>query len=295
MVGGGRLLEPILQADVSSDPVFSAISTSGNDVFLSSTNVRQFLAKQSPSSANILEQNWRLGTGYSSSTAMAALRDHINATGVTSDNLFGKDLIDINGRALRNVETFKSALNSSVGVVTQFPDSYLGRQLRTVANTISARTNLNVRRQIFYVSIGGFDTHDNQHTDMPRLETQISTSISAFQNAMAEMGLSDQVTLFTASDFGRTAVENGDGTDHGWGAHHLVVGGAVKGQKIYGEIPLYDRSDLAYSGDRGRLIPSTSVDQYAATLGGWFGLDQNELNDALPNLNNFSEKNLGFL
>ncbi len=147
----------------------------------------------------------------------------------------------------------------------------------------------------FTSAIGGFDTHDNQHTNMPRLETQISTSINAFQNAMAEMGLSDQVTLFTASDFGRTAVENGDGTDHGWGAHHLVVGGAVKGQKIYGEIPLYDRSDLAYTGDRGRLIPSTSVDQYAATLGGWFGLDQNELNDALPNLNNFSEKNLGFL
>ena len=95
--------------------MFSAISTSGNDVFLSSTNVRQFLAKGSPSSANILEQNWRLGTGYSSNTAMTALRDHINATGVTSDNLFGKDLIDINGRALRNVETFKSALNYFCG------------------------------------------------------------------------------------------------------------------------------------------------------------------------------------
>ena len=292
---GGRLLEPILEADPVSDPVFSAISTAGNDVFLSSTNVRQFLAKGSPSSANILEQNWRLGTGYSSNTAMAALRDHINATGVTSDNLFGKDLIDINGRALRNIETYKSALNNSVGVNAQFPDSPLGNQLRTVANTISARNALNVRRQIFYVAIGGFDTHDNQHTDMPRLETQISTSISAFQNAMIEMGISDKVTLFTASDFGRTAVENGDGTDHGWGAHHLVVGGAVNGQKIYGEIPPYDRGDLAYAGDRGRLIPTTSVDQYAATLGGWFGLDQSELNDALPNLNNFSEKNLGFI
>ena len=276
-------------------PVFSAISTSGNDVFLSSTNVRQFLAKGSPSSANILEQNWRLGTGYSSSTAMATLRDHINATGVTSDNLFGKDLIDINARALRNIETYKSALNNAVGVDTQFPDSHLGNQLRTVANTISARNNLNVRRQIFYVAIGDFDTHDNQPTNMPRLETQISTSINAFQNAMEEMGISDKVTLFTASDFGRTAVENGDGTDHGWGAHHLVVGGAVKGQKIYGEIPLYDRGDLAYTDDRGRLIPTTSVDQYAATLGGWFGLDQSELNDALPNLNNFSEKNLGFI
>jgi len=155
------------------------------------------------------------------------------------------------------------------------------------------RGTLNVRRQIFFVAIGGFDTHDSQKNSMPGLQAQISTSIAAFQAAMIELGLSDNVTLFTGSDFGRTAIDNGDGTDHGWGAHHIVVGGAVQGKKIYGTLPEYDLGAQTYTESRGRLIPSVSVDQYAATLGGWFGLDQSELNIALPNLNNFAEKDLG--
>jgi len=148
----------------------------------------------------------------------------------------------------------------------------LGDQLKTVANTMAVRGALNVRRQIFFVAIGGFDTHDSQKNSMPGLQAQISTSIAAFQSAMVELGLSDSVTLFTGSDFGRTAIDNGDGTDHGWGAHHLVVGGAVQGKKIYGTLPEYDLGAETYTKSRGRLIPSVSVDQYAATLGGWFGV-----------------------
>jgi len=291
---GGRFIEAALKEDAVSNPVFSAISTSGNDVFLASDGVRQFSAPSSPQSADILRQNWRLGSGSNSDAARAAIRDHLASVGVTSQNLYRQDLIGVNARAIENAETYKSAIENGTAVATEFPVSSLGAQLKTVANAIAVRGTLNVRRQVFFVAIGGFDTHDNQKNSMPNLQTQISTSITAFQAAMVELGLSDSVTLFTGSDFGRTAIDNGDGTDHGWGAHHLVIGGAVQGRKIYGTLPEYDLGAETYTQSRGRLIPSVSVDQYAATLGGWFGLDTAELNEALPNLSNFSQKDLGF-
>ena len=292
---GGRFMEAALRSDGASNPTFSAISTSGNDVFLSGDGVRQFSAPSNPESADILRQKWRLGSGRNSDAARAAIRDHLASVGVTAQNLYAQDLIGVNSRAIENVETYKTAIENGTAVATTFPESRLATQLKTVANTIAVRNALNVRRQIFFVSIGGFDTHDNQKNSMPSLQTQISTSISAFQAAMSELGLSDNVTLFTGSDFGRTAIDNGDGTDHGWGGHHLVVGGAVQGKKIYGTLPEYDLGAQSYTKSRGRLIPSVSVEQYAATLGGWFGLDQGELNAALPNLSNFTQKDLGFL
>ena len=292
---GGRFLEATLKEDAVSNPTFSAISTSGNDVFLSSDGVRQFSAPSTPESADILRQKWRLGSGRNSDAARAAIRDHLASVGVTSQNLYAQDLIGLNGRAIENVEAYKTAIEGGAALNTAFPDSKLGEQLKTVANTMAVRGALNVRRQIFFVSIGGFDTHDSQRNSMPALQAQISTSIAAFQSAMVELGLSESVTLFTGSDFGRTAIDNGDGTDHGWGAHHLVIGGAVQGKKIYGTLPEYDLGAETYTASRGRLIPSVSVEQYAATLGGWFGLDTSELNDALPNLSNFTQKDLGFL
>jgi uncharacterized protein (DUF1501 family) len=292
---GGRFLEASLKEDGVSNPIFSAISTSGNDVFLSSDGVRQFSASSNPESADILRQKWRLGSGRNSDAARATIRDHLASVGVTSQNLYGQDLIGVNGRAIENVEAYKAAIEGGAALNTVFPESKLGVQLKTVANTMAVRGALNVRRQIFFVSIGGFDTHDSQKNSMPGLQAQISTSIAAFQAAMVELGLSENVTLFTGSDFGRTAIDNGDGTDHGWGAHHLVVGGAVQGKKVYGQLPEYDLGAETYTASRGRLIPSVSVEQYAATLGGWFGLDTNELNEALPNLQNFSQKDLGFL
>ena len=292
---GGRFVEAALRSDGASNPTFSAISTSSNDVFLSGEGVRQFSAPNKPVSANILSQRWRLGSGRSSDVARDAIRDHLASVGVTAQNLYAQDLVGMNGRAIANIELYKAAIENGTAIATAFPKNKLGAQLKTVADTMAVRNTLNVRRQIFFVSIGGFDTHDDQRITMPNLQAEISTSISAFQSAMTELGLSDSVTLFTASDFGRTAIDNGDGTDHGWGGHHLVVGGAVQGKKIYGTLPEYDLGAQSYTASRGRLIPSVSVDQYAATLGGWFGLDQGELNAALPNLNNFSQKNLGFL
>ena len=140
---------------------------------------------------------------------------------------------------------------------------------------------------MFFVGIGGFDTHDRQVVDMPKLHTEIDTAVSAFQTSMKTQSMDQKVTLFTASDFGRSLVINGDGTDHGWGAHHFVVGGAVKGKNIYGSIPKPEL-DHAYDSGNGRLIPAVSVEQFAEPLGKWFGLNDSELAQALPNLSSFN-------
>ena len=149
-------------------------------------------------------------------------------------------------------------------------------------------------RQIFFVGLGGFDTHSAQATDLPALQQDIGDSIAALYAATEELGIAGDVTTFTAADFGRTLTINGDGTDHGWGSHHFVVGGAVRGGDIYGDIPV---SELGHDQDagNGRLIPTASVEQYAAPLGRWFGLGQAELESALPGLAAFPGTPLDFI
>jgi uncharacterized protein (DUF1501 family) len=163
---------------------------------------------------------------------------------------------------------------------------------------------------VFLVSIGGFDLHDNLIRDHGGFLGKVSEAMTAFYNATVEMGVANQVTTFTASDFGRTLASNGDGTDHGWGSHHFVVGGAVKGQAYYGTPPpvsVGDSKDSAgnyvpadqWHVGQGRLLPSTSVDQYAATLASWFGVADSELSGILPNIGHFGGAgypvNLGFM
>jgi len=145
---------------------------------------------------------------------------------------------------------------------------------------------LQVNRQVFFVGIGGFDTHDAQASALTGLHSQVEGAITAFFNATQELGIANDVTLFTASDFGRALAENGDGTDHGWGAHHFVVGGDVQGRQILGDIPIADFGHDQDAGN-GRLIPTTSVEQFAAPMGRWLGLTDNEVTVALPNIVNF--------
>jgi len=175
-----------------------------------------------------------------------------------------------------------------------FPQSQLGTQLRTVARLIAVRDNLQMKRQVFFVATGGFDTHDEQNENQPGLIGGISDAISAFHAATVELGVANSVTTFTQSDFGRTLTSNGDGTDHAWGGNQLVVGGAVNGRDLYGNFPL-----LAIDGPEdvggGRMIPSTSADQYAATLARWFGIADSDLDVVAPNLANFAQRDLGFM
>jgi uncharacterized protein (DUF1501 family) len=166
--------------------------------------------------------------------------------------------------------------------------------LAMVARLIAAQDAFQVKRQIFYVSLGGFDTHRDQLNQHPQQLLQLDQGLALFYQALEALGMENQVTLFTTSEFGRTLARNGDGTDHGWGSHHFVMGGAVKGQSIYGEFPTLEINSDDDLG-RGRIIPQFSFDQYAATLGKWFGLNTEDLNRILPNLQRFNVSDLGFM
>jgi uncharacterized protein (DUF1501 family) len=206
-----------------------------------------------------------------------------------------------------------SKVNAGIGTVimnTVFPaNNTLASQLKTVAQLIGARNSLGAKRQVFMVSLGGFDLHDYLDTRHAPLLQQLDQALTAFYQATVELGVSNQVTAFTASDFGRTLSVNGDGSDHGWGSHHLVVGGAVQGKSFYGKVPPVSVGNSTSLPDdqwhvgQGRLLPSTSVDQFAATLAKWFGVTDPELQLLLPNIKNFGVAggrpdypvNLGFL
>lgn len=214
--------------------------------------------------------------------------------GAEYDTLYERAYRDIQQRAVETADRVTAALDNAQPLSTAMPDSGLGRQLRTVARLIGVREQLQMQRQIFFVSTGGFDSHDNQLQSQPPLLGDVSESVSAFYRATVELGVANSVTTFTQSDFGRTLTSNGDGTDHGWGGIQLVVGDAVRGRELYGRYP---RLEIGGSDDvrRGRLIPSVSADQYAATLARWIGVPDEDLGHVAPHLHNFAQRDLGFL
>lgn len=215
-------------------------------------------------------------------------------------NLFERGYSGIFQRALDNQELLSGALAGAPALTTAFPETDLGQQLQMVAQLISVRETLGLRRQIFFCAGQGFDTHggqvgatalDGAHAD---LLTELDGALAAFDAAMTELNVADTVTAFTASDFGRTLISNGDGSDHGWGSHHFVLGGAVRGGRFYGQLPTLAVNGPNDAGD-GRWIPTTSVDEYSATLARWFGVANSDLPLVLPNLGRFATPDLGFM
>ncbi len=181
------------------------------------------------------------------------------------------------------------------GVTTVFPGTGLGNQLKQVAQLISLRAATGMKRQVFFCAIGGFDTHSSQSWAQWDLLRNVSEAMRAFYDATVEMGIADKVTSFTASEFGRSLQPSGSGTDHGWGNHQLMVGGAVKGGDLYGTFPDLSLGGPNDTGNRGVLIPTTSLDQFGATLGNWFGVTPADMPEVFPNLGNFNNSDLGFV
>lgn len=295
---GGRFADAAIAADPSADPLYAAVTTSGNDVFLAGDEARQFQAiigGGGASGINIVERRSFIG----SNRRFDAVRAELDAFFVRRDfgheNLYAQDLSRNSADGIVNTLAFNAALENATPITTSFPDTRLGLQLEAIAQAIDVRSDLGVNRQVFYAADGGYDTHSSQAADMPELHQEIAEAFAAFRSALIERGIWNDVTLFTASDFGRTTIDNGDGTDHGWGGHHFVMGGSVVGQRIYGELPPADLDLPVYTESRGRLIPSIAVEQYASTLGKWFGLDAGELAAALPNLGSFATSDLGFM
>ncbi|MBI5260112.1 MAG: DUF1501 domain-containing protein [Burkholderiales bacterium] len=282
---GGRMGDLMLSGNSGS--VFTCTSVTGNAVFLSGNTAVQYQLSSSGAVA-IKGIGSRL---FGSSTAQATLRTLITGT---SSHLFADEYARITRRSIDAEAQVTSALSAAPALATTFPATTLGNQLKMVARMLSARASFGLTRQVFFVSLGGFDLHDYLPEKHPGLLTEVADAMKAFYDATVELGLAQQVTSFTASDFGRTLSSNGDGSDHGWGSHHFVAGGAVKGKAFYGTAPA-----VAVSGPddvgQGRLLPTTAVDQFGATLASWFGVTDTDLASVVPGIANFSQRNLGFL
>jgi uncharacterized protein (DUF1501 family) len=202
----------------------------------------------------------------------------------------------ITSNALADSKVLSAALASAGSLATTFPTTGLGPQLLQVAKILKVRNALGLNRQVFFCSLGGFDTHNNQIATQQTLFTQLSAGMNAFYNATVELGVTQQVTSFTMSDFSRTfQPASGGGTDHAWGSVQMIMGGAVLGGDIYGKLPTFALGTGDDSGSNGRWIPTTSIDQYGATLATWFGVQASDLPAIFPNLANFTTTKLGFL
>lgn len=281
---GGRIADRLQSAGFGSSmglPI--GLTLSGSNAWLSGSASGMYtLGSSGP---NQLRSQLRTATdarGLARRTAFSQLLDAAQR----DTSAFVREHGRTNRRAIDFSESVFNAINNSPAIATSFPTGRFGDTMRTVARTIAARGALGQQRQVFFVGLGGWDTHDGQPTSHPALLAQVSQGLSAFYNATVELGVSDSVTAFTMSDFGRTLNNNGDGTDHGWGSHSWVVGGDVMGRRIFGAMPDYALGSSLDVG-RGRMIPTTPVEQIGSTFSRWFGLGLGDVNEIFPNIRNF--------
>lgn len=285
---GGRMGD-LFQAG-NANATFTCVNVSGNAVYLSGKTAVQYQVSTSGS----VPMAGLKSPLFGSSAATEALRTLITQP---RTHMLENEYNRVSKRSIEANEVLTAALAAAPALATPFPASNnLGDQLKLVARMISAAPALGTKRQVFFVSMGGFDTHDGMLTDHPVLMTRLGDALAAFHAATAELNVADQVTTFTASDFGRTLTGNANGSDHGWGSMHFVLGGAVQGGRFYGTAPIVASNGPDDVG-QGRLLPTTSVEQVAATLGKWLGVTDSELIALLPNLANYNltVRNLGFV
>ena len=273
--------------DRNRHATFTCINPSNNAVLLAGDKVAQYrISSNGPISINGLQNSL-----FGSAACARALKTLITGSGT---HLMEKELARLTDSAIRSGDEFKSALSSASDLSRLFgTGNSLAAQLRIVASTIATSAAVGAKRQIFFVSLGGFDNHNELLDNHPALLKKVDAAMRAFYEATVQLGVEDKVTTFTGSDFGRSW-GNDDGSDHGWGSMHFVMGGAVKGKNFVGTAPVI-ASDGPDDIGQGRLIPTLAVDQLAATLGKWMGLTDSQLLDVLPNLGNFNTKNLGFM
>ena len=279
----GRLGDLLMDSN-GENSVFTSISTGGNSVMMTGRHLNQY--QVDPRGVT------RLNATYGSSEVLRELQ---NIMGNDPGGLFPSAHTTAAAEALDSGGRLNDALSGATFGAVDFPSTRLARQLKMVARLIDAGKNqLGLRRQVFFVSGGGFDTHQKQVALRGSLLSELDGALTSFHDSLVATGAIDQVTAFTASDFGRTLTSNVDGSDHGWGSHHIILGGAVRGGKIYGRLP-----EVADDGPddvgRGRLIPTTSVDQYSATLATWMGAEESQMDAIAPYLDRFGAADLGFM
>lgn len=283
---GGRMGDLFLGGNGTA--TFTCINASGNAVFMAGKQAVQYQV----STAGAVPINGILKPLYGSQACADALRGLITAADRT--HWMEAELNRVVARSISAQGVVSSALAGIPAIQTAFDTtSNLSAQLLMVAKLIAARQALGASRQVFFVSLGGFDTHDALVEEHPGLLTAVNDALASFYAATVELGVANNVTTFTASDFGRTLTSNGDGSDHGWGSHHVVLGGAVKGGAYWGALPSVSVDGPDDVG-QGRLLPTTSVDQLGATLATWMGVSATDLPKVLPRITNYTQRDLGY-
>lgn len=264
------------------------VSISGTNLFITGADSRPITV---PSSGTFGLSGF--GTDATSQARYNAMRQLLT---VDTDGTMVRGASRTTEEAIVNSQQLTAALNGAPAMTTQFPNTNLGRQLGQVAKIIAARNTLGLKRQLFFCSLGGFDTHNGQIAQQTNLFGQLGLALRRFYDATVELGVASNVTSFTLSDFGRTLKPaSGGGTDHAWGNHHMILGGAVRGGNFYGTYPTLAFGGADDAGNEGRWIPTTAVDQYAATLASWYGLSNTDMPLVFPNIGRFATSNLGFL
>lgn len=305
---GGRLGDMITGMN-GTNTVFTAISVAGNAVFLSGNEVIQF--QVSPGAQPALRINGAAGLPTGNIVTQERLRDI--AQDQTSASFLAADYGTVVNRSMAAANSLNTLFGSAAANAIPSPpplvnpltgqtgSNPLSDQLYTVARMIAVASSLGLKRQVFFVQIGGWDFHDTQGPDQALLLATLAGAMSYFDSVMGNVGglnMRRNVTAFTASDFSRTFTTNADGTDHAWGGHHFVMGGAVKGGDIFGQYPTLgtDRGTFRNPDMAGRaLVPTIAVEQYAATMGRWLGVSESGLDAIFPNLKNFPRRDLGFM
>ena len=281
---GGRIGDLFMAGN--GNTTFTCVNASGNAVYMSGRDAVQYQVSTSGSVALRGIQSPLFGS--------AACSDALRALSTASrPHLMQAEHTRVMARAIDANVSLSAALAGAPTLSTPFAaDNSLAQQLQMVARMISVRHALGAKRQVFFVSLGGFDLHDFLVAQHPGLLSNVGNALKSFHDATVELGVANQVTAFSASDFGRTLTSNGDGSDHGWGSHHFIVGGAVKGQRFHGQLPAFSVNGPDDVG-QGRLLPTTSVDQLAATLAKWMGVSDTHLPLVVPNIGNYSVRDLG--
>jgi uncharacterized protein (DUF1501 family) len=281
---GGRLAD-VVNAVHTNPQIAMSISLNGSNVFQVGESVfPQLISSDGAIKLWYYNEAWN----YAGTNLTKAFLQQAHT------NVFEKTYRDTFKSAIENERRLSTALDKAPRTNTVFPDNKLAKQLAMVAKLISVRAELGLRRQLFFCSLDGFDTHGDQLATHNTLLRQVSPALDAFYKTTVELGVAANVTTFTASDFGRTYKSNGKGSDHGWGNYQFVLGEAVKGGDVYGKIPVLQINGPDDSGD-GRWIPTIATDEYAATLASWFGVSGGDMSVVLPNIGRFARPNLGFM
>lgn len=290
-IGWGGKMADILKSMNTDSDVSMNISLGGNNVFQRGDTVTEY-AINADGGVSIL------GFDFNEPFFNLMKDDVTDMMSQNYEDIFRNSYNGVLKRSVESNEVFNGAVET-VQLNTQFSNTQLSQQMQMIARSIAARDTLGAKRQIFFVDLGGFDNHDELLNNHNQLLTRVDAAFSEFYAATEELGLSDCVTTFTISDFARTLTSNGNGTDHGWGGNAMVMGGAVNGQRMYGDYPILSLgSELELGG--GVLIPTTSADQYFAEMALWFGISPNDLSQVFPNISNFydvasGDRPLGFM